>query len=109
VVCSDRDGAHSQVAGDKGCRLGEQCGELHPDTLFRVTAIEGIRLRSLETPAPRCARLPQVVSKQPCSIKCDVWSLGVLVWELATGHDITEYQPLAVSRQLGLQVCVCVE
>lgn len=29
---------------------------------------------------------------------------GVLIWELVTGLDITDYQPLAMSRQLGLTV-----
>lgn len=31
----------------------------------------------------------------------------IQVWELATGSDITEFQPLAVSRQLGMQVKGC--
>lgn len=49
---------------------------------------------------------PEVVAKRPASIKCDVWSYGVLVWELATGADITEFTPLSLSRQHGITVGV---
>jgi hypothetical protein len=32
----------------------------------------------------------------------DIWSLGILVWEIATGEDITDYVPLSISRlQVG--------
>ena len=30
-----------------------------------------------------------------------MWSYGVLVWELASGADIADYQPLALSSQLA--------
>lgn len=30
-----------------------------------------------------------------------MWSFGVLVWELASGADIADYQPLALSSQLA--------
>lgn len=33
--------------------------------------------------------------------RADLWSLGILVWELATGADITRYQPLALTAQLA--------
>lgn len=35
------------------------------------------------------------------SIKADIWSYGILIWELITGEDITEYQPLSISRQVS--------
>lgn len=33
--------------------------------------------------------------RQKTSVKADVWSYGVLIWEIATGNDIIEYDPLA--------------
>lgn len=52
----------------------------------------------------------QVVRHERASIKADIWSYGILIWELITGEDITEYQPLSISRQVRLwvRVCVCV-
>ena len=44
---------------------------------------------------------PQVVRHERASIKADIWSYGILIWELVTGYDIVEYQPLAISRQMG--------
>eukprot|EP00210_Caulerpa_lentillifera_P007764 g7409.t1 len=38
---------------------------------------------------------PEVMRKQKTSTKADVWSYGVLVWEIATGKDIVQYDPLA--------------
>jgi len=43
----------------------------------------------------------QVMRHERASVKADIWSYGILIWEIVTGCDITEYQPLAVSRQAG--------
>lgn len=45
-------------------------------------------------------RVLQVVRHERASIKADIWSYGILIWELITGEDITEYQPLSISRQV---------
>ena len=42
----------------------------------------------------------QVVRHERASIKADIWSYGVLIWELISGQDITELQPLAIARQM---------
>eukprot|EP00775_Hariotina_reticulata_P009273 gene9273-9438_t len=44
---------------------------------------------------------PEVVRHERASIKADLWSFGIIMWELFSGEDITEYQPLAISRQAG--------
>lgn len=31
----------------------------------------------------------------------DIWSLGIIVWELATQADITAFQPLALTAPLA--------
>ena len=41
----------------------------------------------------------QVVRHERASIKADIWSYGILIWELISGQDITELQPLAIARQ----------
>jgi serine/threonine protein kinase len=41
-----------------------------------------------------------VVRHERASIKADIWSYGILIWELISGEDITEYQPLSISRQV---------
>ena len=43
----------------------------------------------------------QVMRHERASVKADIWSYGILIWELFTGKDITEFQPLAVTRQSG--------
>ena len=44
--------------------------------------------------------VPQVVRHERASVKADIWSYGVLIWELISGQDITELQPLAIARQV---------
>ncbi len=43
----------------------------------------------------------QVMRHERASVKADIWSYGVIIWELVGGQDITECQPLALSKQLG--------
>lgn len=60
--------------------------------------------RSLVTAQPVMTPLwaaPEVMRHQPACVKADIWSYGVLVWELATGEDITQYPPLATSKMGG--------
>eukprot|EP00210_Caulerpa_lentillifera_P003269 g3120.t1 len=40
---------------------------------------------------------PEVMRKQRTNIKADVWSYGILIWEISTGEDIIEFEPLAYS------------
>ena len=42
----------------------------------------------------------QVIRHDRASIKADIWSYGILIWELISGQDITEMQPLAIARQM---------
>eukprot|EP00803_Ostreobium_quekettii_P007334 evm.model.scf_2083.2 EVM.evm.TU.scf_2083.2 scf_2083:17341-27167(-) len=43
---------------------------------------------------------PEVLRKESANIKADVWSYGILIWELVSQADITEYQSLAMTRQM---------
>ena len=43
---------------------------------------------------------PEVIRHERASIKADMWSYGILVWELITGLDITEFQPLAIAQAM---------
>lgn len=63
-----------------------------------MVASHELRLAMRET-----AVTSQVVRHERASIKADIWSYGVLIWELISGQDITELQPLAIARQM--QVC----
>ena len=45
----------------------------------------------------------QVIRHERASIKADMWSYGVLIWELVSGQDITEMQPLAIARQMHVR------
>jgi hypothetical protein len=40
----------------------------------------------------------QVVRHERASIKADIWSYGILLWEIISGADIALYQPLAITR-----------
>ncbi|KAK9863425.1 hypothetical protein WJX84_000788 [Apatococcus fuscideae] len=43
---------------------------------------------------------PEVVRHERAGIKADMWSFGILVWELVSGMDITDMQSLAITRQM---------
>jgi len=40
---------------------------------------------------------PEVMRRERTTIKADVWSYAILVWEIATGEDIIDFQPLAMT------------
>ena len=46
----------------------------------------------------------QVVRHERASVKADMWSYGILVWELISEQDITNLQPLAIA--LAMKVCL---
>ena len=41
---------------------------------------------------------PEVTRHERASIKADIWSYGILIWEIVSGEDITEYTPLAITK-----------
>ena len=42
----------------------------------------------------------QVVRHEKASVKADMWSYGILVWELISDQDITTLQPLAIAQAM---------
>ena len=42
----------------------------------------------------------QVVRHERASVKADMWSYGILVWELISDQDITNLQPLAIAQAM---------
>ncbi|KAL3155148.1 hypothetical protein ABBQ38_011204 [Trebouxia sp. C0009 RCD-2024] len=43
---------------------------------------------------------PEVVRHERASVKADMWSYGILVWELISNQDITNLQPLAIAQAM---------
>ena len=39
------------------------------------------------------------------SVKADMWSYGILVWELISDQDITNLQPLAIAQAMQVDPC----
>lgn len=44
--------------------------------------------------------LLQVVRHERASVKADMWSYGILIWELVSDQDITNLQPLAIAQAM---------
>lgn len=42
----------------------------------------------------------QVVRHERASVKADMWSYGILMWELISDQDITNLQPLAIAQAM---------
>ena len=47
----------------------------------------------------------QVVRHERASVKADMWSYGILVWELISNQDITNLQPLAIAQAMQVNRC----
>ena len=47
----------------------------------------------------------QVVRHERASVKADMWSYGILVWELISDQDITNLQPLAIAQAMQVLKC----
>ncbi len=45
-----------------------------------------------------------MVRHERAGIKADMWSFGILVWELVSGMDITDMQSLAITRQMKVHL-----
>ncbi|KAK2075706.1 hypothetical protein QBZ16_001815 [Prototheca wickerhamii] len=41
---------------------------------------------------------PEVLRRERASVKADIWSYGVLLWEIVTGEDITRFPSLALTK-----------
>lgn len=50
----------------------------------------------------------QVVRHERASVKADMWSYGILVWELISNQDITNLQPLAIAQAMQVSYLVWV-
>lgn len=66
------------------------------------------RLRRLRPLAARSCRRrhgsdgrPRRLPTKPQPPQADIWSYGIILWELISGEDITTYQPFSISRQMG--------
>lgn len=46
----------------------------------------------------------QVVRHERASVKADMWSYGILVWELISDQDITNLQPLAIAQAMQVSL-----
>ena len=52
---------------------------------------------------PHCC-VTQVVRHERASVKADMWSYGILVWELISDQDITNLQPLAIAQAMQVSL-----
>ncbi len=44
-----------------------------------------------------------MVRHERASVKADMWSYGILVWELISDQDITNLQPLAIAQAMQVE------
>ena len=51
------------------------------------------------------AKLRKMMGETKKSLPC-FRSYGILIWELVSGQDITEMQPLAIARQMHVSPCL---
>jgi hypothetical protein len=95
--------ATAQACAGTGASLAPRLGGQGREATQRPSALGARRSPpSCTANRRRRRRRPpaQVVRHERASIKADIWSYGILIWELVSGEDITEYQPLAISRQV---------
>lgn len=98
VTCSPNTSSHVQDLKSPNVLLTEEgVAKIADVGMLRTQERDLVTAQATMTPLWSA---PEVIARQPASVKCDMWSYGLLVWELATGLDIAEYQPLALTTDV---------